>query len=417
MAMTVREALGSWLPTALMVGLLAAATQGDGGESFTPVSGEAVVTSGAQKVRISQLKGFARPWAMVFLPNGDMLVTERSGRLRIVRNGVLSPEPISGIPSVRTTSLKGLMDIAIHPHFAENGFIYFTYSKPMPGETEAATATLARARFDGSNSLKDVRDIFQADAWCDGAQAARIVFGPRDGKIYMSVGMPTRHRIGNADDAQNPANHAGKILRLNDDGTAPNDNPFVGRPGYRPEIYALGIRNAMGLYFHPTTGELWETENGPQGGDELNIIKPGHNYGWPTVSYGIDYSGEPVHSGPWNGPGGLSGPNTADQVAPGMDRPIAVWVPSPAIAGLLLYNGDKFPAWKGTSIFIAALRGQQLIRIVLNNRGLETRRESLLVDLKQRIRDVKVGPDGLLYLTTDEDAGSILRLEPAASDK
>ena len=242
-----------------------------------------------------------------------------------------------------------------------------------------------------------------------GASAARIVFDPA-GKIIMTVGMPTRHEVGKADDAQNPANHAGKILRFNDDGTVPSDNPFVGKTGYKPEIFALGIRNALGLFVHPQTGEIWETENGPMGGDEINIIKPGRNYGWPVVSYGMDYSG--------NQKGGLSGTSSDDRMKPGMEDPFIFWNPSPAVTGIVVYTGDRFPQWKG-NIFVGAMGGdnlgaRQLHRIVLSRTGRPQQRGNLtmLAELKQRIRDVRQGPDGLLYLTTDEAAGAVLRIEP-----
>ena len=313
---------------------------------------------------------------------------------------------------------SGLMDVAVHPEYAENQYIYFTYSKPMPGnphedyrdvKRDASTCTLARARYDGGGALIDVEDIFQAEAWAQGSSGARIVFG-RDGKLYMSVGMPTRHMVGDADDAQNPANHACKILRLNDDGTTPADNPFIEQPEYRPEIYALGIRNALGLFVHPETGQIWETENGPMGGDEINIIESGRNYGWPVISYGSDYTGNQL--------GGLSGTTSERRRMPGLEEPFMYWNPSPALSGITIYTGDKFPTWKG-DIFIGARGGRnlgsrQLHRIVLNARGLPQRagNTTLLAGLEQRIRDVKQGPDGFLYLTTDEPRGAILRIEP-----
>ena len=228
--------------------------------------------------------------------------------------------------------------------------------------------------------------------------------------FIMTVGMPTRHLHGTADDAQNPANHSGKVLRLNDDGTAPADNPFVRTRGYKPEIFALGIRNAMGLFVHPDTGEIWETENGPMGGDEINIIKAGKNYGWPVVSYGVDYSG--------NQEGGLSGTSSSDRMRPGMEDPFYFWNPSPSVTGIVVYTGDKFPLWKG-NIFVGAmsgdnLGGRMLHRISLSARGRPQSRGNLflLYELKQRIRDVRQGPDGLLYVATDEVDGAVLRIEP-----
>lgn len=360
--------------------------------------------STAHKFRVVPVKGLNRPFAMAFLPDGNVLVTERAGRLRIVRNGVVDPQPIEGMPEVLDRRLKGLQDLALHPRFVENRLIYFTYYKPKPDEKDVATATLARARWDGSHALTEVRDLFVADAWCATPSASRIVFD-RDGKIFMTVGVPIRGRAGTAqpEDSQSPGNHVGKVLRLNDDGTVPPDNPFVAQANYRPEIYALGIRNILGLAIHPETGELWEHENGPMGGDEINIIKAGKNYGWPVVSYGRAYSGDLT--------GDSSGPLTTDHTAPGMEPPFLFWVPSIAPSGLVFYTGSRFERWKG-NIFVGAMRGTQLQRIVLNAKGLPIVREAMLTELKQRIRDVKQGPDGLLYLLTDETHGALLRLEP-----
>ena len=362
-----------------------------------------IFSSRGQTFRVVPIKGLARPWGLAILPNGDILVTEQSGQLRVIRDGVLDPEPLAGMPTVATTMLKGLMDIVLHPDFTQNQFVYFTYSKPHPENRLAGTATLARGRYDGGGALMEVRDLFQTEnAWAEGSQAARLQWAP-DGTLFMSVGIPTRRPVGKAESAQDPASHAGKILRLNADGTAPADNPFVGQEGYLPEIYALGIRNAIGLMIHPDTGELWETENGPQGGDEINIIRPGANYGWPVVSYGRDYSGNPT--------GGLSGPQQPSPCAPGMEQPFTFWSPSPAVSGMILYTGDKFPEWRG-DLLVGSLRGTALQRIVLNEDGLPTRHELLLTELGQRIRDVRQGPDGLIYLTTDDDDGALLRLEP-----
>ena len=387
-----------------------------------------VLAADGQRFRVVPVKGLVRPWALAVLPNLDVLVTEREGRLRIIRGGVLDPEPIAGLPEINTGAVNsGLMDIVLHPRYAENRLVYFTYSKPMPGnphddfqggpggppiERDAATATLARARYDGGAALEDVTDVFVSDAWSQGTSGARIAFD-RDGRIIMTVGMPTRHMIGTADDAQNPANHAGKVLRLNADGSAPHDNPFVGREGYRPEIYALGIRNALGLYVHPDTGRIWETENGPMGGDELNVIEAGRNYGWPVVSYGRDYTGNKL--------GGLSGTTSEHPWAPGMEEPFAFWMPSPALAGITFYTGDRFPTWRGNAFIAAMGRGnmgtRQLHRIVFNAEGRIQRNgiRPVLAELKQRFRDVRQGPDGLLYLTVDEADGAVLRIEPVGA--
>ena len=363
-----------------------------------------VFRSSAQTFRVVPIKGLNRPFGMAFLPDGGILVTERAGRLRLVRNGAVDPQPIAGMPEVLDLRLKGLQDLAVHPAFERNRLIYFTYYKPKAGEKDLATAVLGRARWNGGYALEEVRDLFVADAWCATPSASRIVFD-REGKIFMTVGVPIRGRPGTAqpEDSQSPSNHAGKVLRLNDDGSPAADNPFVGEPSYRPEIYAMGIRNILGLAFHPDTGELWEHENGPMGGDEINIIRPGRNYGWPVVSYGRAYNGDPT--------GDTSGPLTTDHSAAGMESPFLFWVPSIAPSGLIFYTGDQFKAWKG-NLFVGAMRGTLLQRIVLNAKGLPTVRESLLTELKQRIRDVKQGPDGLIYLLTDETHGALLRLEP-----
>jgi glucose/arabinose dehydrogenase len=354
------------------------------------------------RIKVSVVtKGLSHPWSIVWLPNGDMLVTERAGRLRIIRNGVLDPEPIKGVPKVQSGGTSGLLDIALHPKFAENHLIYLSYntSKPKPNGANGSvySTALARARFDG-NALVDVKEVFVAEPWADlsGGDASRILFAP-DGTIYFSS---SHHR--DEKGPQDPMSDLGKVLRVNDDGTIPKNNPFVGKSGYRPEIYSIGHRTIMGLTFHPTTGALWETENGPQGGDEVNIIQPGKNYGWPLVTYGHDYDGTPLNE--------REGPqNTV--------LPTLFWVPSITTSGIAFYTGDRFPAWKNNlfvgSMTVGRISGTgHLERIVFNEKG-EQRRESLITDLHQRIRDVRQGPDGFLYLLTDEDAGAVLRIEPA----
>jgi glucose/arabinose dehydrogenase len=375
-------------------------TRGSGG---TPISGS--------KFRLVPLRGLTYPYALAFLPDGGILITERAGRLRLVRDGKLDPQPIAGIPEVLNTRQRGMNDIALHPRFAENHWIYFTYYKPVAGTTNA-TVTLARARYDGGHALSDVRDIFSTGSVVSGPSAAKMAFG-RDGKIYLAIGIPIPRAANDTvsatvTDAQDPNSYYGKVLRLNDDGSAPNDNPFSGRPGYKPELYALGIRNAMGLYVHPETGELWESENGPQGGDEINVIKAGKNYGWPVISYGRAYTGELA---------GGTGPASGQPTAEGMEQPWLFWSPSISLAAITFYTGDRFPDWKG-NIFVGGLIGTQLQRIVLSpTNGLPIRRQSLLTELKQRIREVRQGPDGLLYLLTDEEAGALLRIEPAGDGR
>ena len=351
-------------------------------------------TAEQHKVRVSVVtKGLSHPWAIAFLPDGGMLVTERPGRLRIVRDGVLESHAISGLPPVRTDGNGGLMDVALHPQFADNRLVYLTYTKPV-GNGRGAPA-LARGRLE-AGALTDVRDLLVTEAYeGNSGLNGRVAFG-RDGKVYMSTG-------GNvATVSQDPTSLRGKVLRLNDDGSVPDDNPFVSHKGHRPEIYTFGHRNTLGLIVHPESGELWQHENGPNGGDEINIVLPGCNYGWPVVSFGRDYSGARLY----------------EPTREGMEPPLVVWLPSIAAAGMTVYTGDEFPAWKG-NVFVGSLRQGgipgtgHLQRIVFNEKTEELRRESILTELRQRIREVREGPDGLLYLLTDEDDGALLRIEPA----
>ena len=344
-------------------------------------------------------KGLAFPWGMAFLPDGDILVTERPGRLRIIRDGVLDPEPISGAPDVEEGAIgvAGLLDIALHPRFAENNFVYITYSKTLE---DGATIALARGRFDGT-ALRDLEDIFVAKPWGRRVDYAgsRIAFAP-DGTLYMTIGgaFGTARSL-----AQDSSAHVGKVLRLRDDGSVPSDNPFVGRAGYAPEIFSLGHRNQQGAAVHPETGVLWASEHAPQGGDEVNVILAGRNYGWPDVSYGREYTGQRVTEQPF----------LAE-----LERPAIVWLPSIAVTGMTFYTGDRFPAWKG-NLFVSGLmtgriRGTGHVeRIVLNRDGEELRREWLLAELEQRIRHVSESPDGFIYVLTDADDGALLRIEPA----
>jgi glucose/arabinose dehydrogenase len=356
----------------------------------------------ATRIRVSVVtKGLAHPWSLAFLPDGSMLVTERPGRLRVIRDGVLDPQPIAGVPQVQAGGTSGLMDIALHPKFATNKFVYFTYIKSGKRPDGSAgywgTTVLARGRFDGK-ALTEVRELFVAEPWgtLPGGDGARVVFAP-DGTLFFA----SSHRR-EPDGPQDTSKDFGKILRLNDDGTIPKDNPFVGRAGVKTEIYSYGHRTVLGLTLHPQTGALWETENGPQGGDEVNIIQPGKNYGWPVVSYGRDYDGSRIGERPWQ---------------EGMEPPVVFWVPSITTSGMTFYSGDRFPAWKG-NLFVGSMtvgrisRTGHLERIVFNDKG-EQRRESLITDLRQRIRDVRQGPDGLLYLLTDEEQGALLRIDPA----
>ena len=363
-------------------------------------------TAEGQRIRVAVVTtGLTYPWGLAFLPDGSILVTERLGSLRRIRDGVLDPTPIAGVPEVSTgPALSGLMDVAVHPRFAENRLVYLTYSKPrrFTGDRVA----LARARLEGE-TLADVRELFVADADMN-AGASRLAFAP-DGTLYMTVGGAFG---GLRPLAQDPASPVGKVLRLRDDGTVPDDNPFVGRDGHRPEVFSLGHRNPMGLAIHPETGAVWASEHAPMGGDEVNLILPGRNYGWPVVSYSREYYGPRVSERPWQ---------------EDMEQPEIVWIPSIAPSGLLFYSGDRFPAWRGDLFTGSMMTGRvertgHLERIKFNRQGLEQRREWLLADLRRRIRDIEQGPDGLLYLLTaggfvgqdpDRGAAALLRIEPA----
>jgi aldose sugar dehydrogenase len=357
------------------------------------------------RVHVTAVKGLQNPWGIAFVPDGSMLVTERPGRLRVIRNGAVDPTPIGPLPAMLATGLGGLLDVSLHPQFATNRLIYLTYSKPGPGEGNATTAVY-RARWDGGSTLADGKDILVANAYWGGPgtdQSEGPAFGSygsrlawdRNGLLYVSLGDRNY-----GPKAQDPGSHIGKILRITDAGAVPPDNPFVGKAGYLPEIYTLGHRNPLGLYFNPITNELWSTEEGPQGGDELNLIKAGRNYGWPRVSLGRNYDGSRVGEG---------------FSAPGLEDPVWFWVPAIANSGLSFYNGDKFPTWKG-SAFVGALRagtGKHIRRISFNAKGDPIADDIILGELNQRIREVKPGPDGLLYALTDETFGAVLRIEPA----
>jgi glucose/arabinose dehydrogenase len=350
-------------------------------------------TGEGQRIRVSAVtRALEFPWSLAFLPDGTMLVTERAGRLRVIRKGVLDPQPVAGGPASYWAGESGLpgavhgyMDVALHPQFAQNRLVYLSYTKPL--DDKRRTVAIARGRFDGK-ALSEVRDIFVLDA----AGTSRIAFG-RDGMLYITT---------TGADPQDPNTQGGKVLRIADDGSIPKDNPFVGRDKHRPEVYTLGHRSSLGLALHPGTGQMWLNENGPNGGDEINILKPGANYGWPLVSYGRTYPG------PWQS-------ERAGHA--GFEPPIVYWMPAIAVSGMAFYTGDRFPKWKG-DVFVGGLRTGEipgtghLERILFNEKMEELRRESLLVELRQRIRDVRQGTDGLLYVLTDEKEGAVLRIEP-----
>ena len=392
-----------------LAGITASAQNRQGATSLRGVPGlpppdTPVVLRTAEQPRIRLVPitgGLSHPWGFAFRRNGDVLVTERDvPALRVIRNGVLEERPIPGVPEVYTgVRLAGLMDVAVSPD--DDRLVYLTYSKAKERDGEqGATVALARGRLEGG-ALTEVRDLLVADGWGGGIAASRILFGP-DGKLYMTVGGAFQF-ASTGEYAQDPSTHFGKVLRLNPDGTAPSDNPFVGDPEYLPEIYSMGHRNQLGLVFHPDTGDLWATENGPQGGDEANIIKAGVNYGWPVASYSRQYSGQPATETPW---------------LPEFIGPEIVWWPSVAPSGMTFYTGEHFPVWQG-DLFVGSMRvGRMqhtgnLQRIVFNRQGQEIRREVLLAELKQRIRDVRQGPDGYLYVLTEEDDAVLMRIAPA----
>lgn len=345
---------------------------------------------------VTVVDSLVNPWSMAFLPNGDMLVTERPGRLRIVRKGKLLPAPVDGVPSVFARGQGGLLDVALHPNFPSNRFIYLSYSKPV-GDSQSTTAVV-RGRLE-NDRLTDVKEIFEAQTRGRGHYGSRLVFDSSN-YLFITTGDRQVPPAGNleAHPAQDLSNHHGKISRLHDDGRVPADNPFVGRSDAKPEIWSYGHRNMQGLAINPATGDLWETEHGPQGGDELNLIKRGANYGWPVIGFGVNYgSGATIHAG---------------TMRPGMENPVNVWVPSIGTAGLMFYTGDKFPAWKG-SVFVAGMVGEQLVRLTLDGQRAEV--AEVLERHQGRIRDVRQGPDGLIYLAIDNEQGQptpILRIEP-----
>jgi glucose/arabinose dehydrogenase len=338
-----------------------------------------------------------QPWSMAFLPGGDILVTERPGRLRIIRGGKLLPQPVAGVPPVFQSTQGGLLEVAPHPDFANNRMLYLTYSKPLSGDKESTTA-LIRGRLE-DDRLTGVQQLFESVSKGRGHYGGKIAFD-KNGFLYLSLGDRQVPPEGNleAHPAQDLSNHHGKMIRLHDDGRVPADNPFVSRAGALPEIWSYGHRNVQGLSVHPETGDVWANEHGPQGGDELNRILPGRNYGWPVIGFGVNYqTGLAIHSGTHK---------------PGMEQPTHVWVPSIGISGLIVYTGDRFPMWKG-NLFAGGMVGQQLARLTLQGQRV-TSAEALAPQMG-RIRDVRQGLDGFIYLVTDERDGKptpIYRLEP-----
>jgi aldose sugar dehydrogenase len=334
------------------------------------------------------VQGLEHPWAVAFLPGGDVLITERAGRVRLVRGGQLQPDPVPGAPQASAGGQGGMLDIVIHPDFATNRLVYISYSKAVPG---GRTTALARARWE-NDRLDGLEDIFVADAVSGAGQhfGSRIAFDPH-GYLYLTIGDR-----GSPERAQDTGDHAGTTLRLHDDGRVPDDNPFVGIDGARPEIYTYGNRNAQGMAVHPGTGRVWQNEHGPRGGDELNRMEAGGNYGWPLFRYADHYDGRPI-------PDYRGG---EDVVLPLLD-----WTPAIAPSGMAFYTGDRFPRWRG-NVFTGALVARHLRRVVMDG-DRPAHQEQLLSDYGQRIRDVREGPDGFIYFLTDSPTGVLARLEPA----
>jgi aldose sugar dehydrogenase len=366
--------------------------------SGTGVLGDTMLRSALHDYNVvTVVDGLVQPWSIAFLPGGDMLVTERPGRLRIIRNGTLLPQAVEGVPKVLHSGQGGLLEVMPHPNFASNRLIYLSYSKPGATDQDARTA-LIRGRFE-NDRLTNVQEIFDAVSKGRGHFSGKIAFD-RNGYLFLTLGDRQVPPEGNleAHPAQDLSNHHGKIVRLHDDGRVPADNPFVNRAGARPEIWSYGHRNVQGLAIHPETGDIWANEHGPQGGDELNRIQPGRNYGWPVIGYGVNYNtGLAIHTG------------THRQ---GMEQPTHLWVPSIGISGLMIYTGDRFPQWRG-NLFAGGMVGQQLARLTVN--GQQVAGEETLVPRMGRIRDVRQGPDGYIYLVTEDREGKptpILRMEP-----
>lgn len=405
----------NWFAGALaliaFVSIPAAAQQPPIGIAAVTLGNEPYVFDTAEQHRIRVevvVRGLSRPFSLAFLPNGDALITERGTRLRLVRNAAragtaatLEPEAITGTPVLSAVRGGGLHEVAVHPQFASNGLVYLTYNKPgkpipnaAPDARPPTAIALAQARLDGKR-LVDLKEVFTGEER-PGASGSRLLFGPGN-QLFMTTGAPF------TTEAADLGNVYGKVLRFNADGTVPADNPFTGRAGARPEIFSFGHRDQLGLALHEPSGALLAAEFGPNGGDEVNVVLPGRDYGWPASSYGRTYEGPRVSALP---------------LVAGIEQPLLVWLPSIAPAGMAFYTGDALAAWKGNLFIGSGRRGGiprtgSLERIVFNDQLEELRRESLLTELHQRIRDVRQGPDGLLYVLTDEEDGALLRIAPA----
>jgi len=354
---------------------------------------DSAVTAATQQgtVRlVTVAEGLERPWGIAFLPDGRALVTERPGRLRIVGMDGKVGEALAGVPAVDAVNQGGLLDVALDPEFAANRLVYLSYAEPREGGNGTA---VARGRLT-EGGLADVQVIFRQQPTVKGGHhfGSRLVFA-RDGRLFITLG----DRFSERAKAQSLDTHLGKVVRIERDGKVPADNPFLGQPGALPQIWSYGHRNVQGAALHPATGELWTNEHGPKGGDELNRTLPGRNYGWPTVTYGVEYSGAKISDSP---------------TAPGIEPPVHHWVPSIATSGLMFYTGDRFPKWRG-SAFVGALKEKQVARLEMDGNRVVSEERLLEGVVNERVRDLEQGPDGYIYLLTDEPKGRLLRVEPA----
>ena len=377
-----------WLHSGLLAASLAGATLAAAG-CAPGAAQDRIFESEKQRFRVTTItRGLEHPWGLAFLPDGAMLVTERPGRLRLIREGVLDPVPIAGVPEVAASGQGGLLDVVLHPEFARTRLVYLSYAGKGRGGagTEVARARLTDRRLEG------LETIFAVEPKSRGGRhfGSRLAFGA-EGHLYITTG-----ERGDSERAQDLADAAGSVVRLTADGGVPDDNPFLGRADARPEIFSYGHRNPQGLARHPVSGRIWAVEHGPRGGDEVNVIRAGANYGWPVITYGVSYIGVPIGEG---------------TAKPGMAQPATYWVPSISPSGMAFYTGEAFPAWRG-NLFVGALSGEVLVRLEIDGERV-VHEERLLQALGARIRDVRQGPDGRLYLLTDESDGALLRLDPA----
>ncbi len=373
----------------IMAGIIAITVLTIGAFPSTTLLAE-TVNSQLHKFRVVPLaKGLEHPWSIAFLPNKSILISERAGRLRLYQNGRLDPKPIANVPTVVDSGQGGLFDVTLHPEFGKNRLLYLAYAARGQGGVHTR---VTRYRYDSkAHTLLDAIQIFDASPKASGGRhfGGRMVFD-RQGYLYITLGDR-----GDMDRAQDISDHSGSVIRLRDDGRVLSDNPLRTRTRAKPEIYSFGHRNPQGIALHPKTKGIWTHEHGARGGDEINIIRPGRNYGWPVITHGIDYDGSKIGIG---------------KSAPGMEQPLYYWVPSIAPAGMAFYVGNKFPKW-GNSLFVGALRGETLVRLELKGDQV-VKEERLLQSAVGRIRDVRTGPDGFLYLATDDSDGRLLRLEP-----